>query len=265
MSDPKKDSPAKDESDNDLLAGVEEHLQDPDEGAKQAGEAPEDNDTDTSDGESETDNQEDEGESAEPSSDDEDDEPSSNLKTVVGRQANEIGELRKQLREMQEAGKPKQPDQPDPAVAKLESMRERWGDALVNDLQELISASVAPVREVTAIAQMRERYKDFDNVRGDMEEIMKSSPALRDAAKKDPAVLDTIYQAAVAKKSSDSSVDSVRRGEARSKEVNRQKSEAFVEKSSSKAPAQKKVSADDWSKGFVEHLRTLPPDGRSSS
>jgi len=262
MSDSKKGGPAKDESDDDLLAGVEEHLSDPEEGAEKAGEAPTD-ETDSSDDEPTDENKENEGESVEP--DAEEDEPETHLKTVVGRQANEIGDLRKQLKEMQEGLKPKPVAQPDPMAEKLASMRERWGDSLVNDLQELISTSIAPVKEVTAVAEMRERYKDFDAVRGDMEAILQSSPALRAAAKQDAAVLDTVYQAAAAKRGSESSADTARRGEARSKEVNRQKSEAFVEKSSPKAPAPKKVSEGDWQAGFINHLRTLPPDGRSSS
>jgi predicted Ser/Thr protein kinase len=131
----------------------------------------------------------------------------------------------------------------------------------VNDLQDLIGAAVAPVKEVTAIQQMRERYKDFDDVRGEMESIMQASPALAAAARQDANVLDTVYQAAAARKGKVSAADTARRQEARSKEVDRQKEAAFVERPTQKAPVTKKPTEDEWKKGFVDHLMSIQPNG----
>lgn len=261
MSEDKRSSVPEQDSDDDLLKGMQDALRPADQGAKAAGEHLEEDNAD-SDEEPEEDNNDEEDDSdsddASDGEEEDDDDKDSYFKREIGRQANEIGELRKQLREMQEKGQSQESTQQaiDEREAKLTAMRERWGDALVNDLQELLNVELAPVKSQLTNTALRERYPDIDGVKDEMEKIFRQSPALQVAAQQDTAVLDTVYAAAKAKIGSASG----QKVEARKKMVAKQKADGHVEKPSPKAPPKPKVTEEEWGKGFVDTLITLPPN-----
>ena len=255
------DTKDKEETSDDLLDGLDEHLQDPEEGARKAGEKPADEthveDDDKSD--DVTDNKDDEKDSESDKDDLSIEDKHTYLKGEVGRQANEIGDLKDKIRELTPAPVAPEP-QASPLQIKLEKAKKLYGPEIVELIEEVADSRVAPVQQAQGLQAMRDRYPDFDEVRADMDEIFKATPALRTAMDSDIKVLDTVYTAAKAKRSADSASESTQKDEARRKLVSTQKEEAHVEKPSLKADMPKKETADEKDQAFVDHLIALPPN-----
>lgn len=246
------------EVEEDLLADLDGKLQDPGEGAKKAGEKleekpadddskePEDGDNDNADGETED----------KPAEDDEDEltlqDKHDYLKTEVGRQGQEIGDLKKQIKE----GEKSPPAEPvvDPLKAKLEAATKLYGPELVQLIQEVAAAKVAPLQQTQGLQSLRERFPDFDEVRADMDKIFEASPSLRTAVETDVTVLDTVYKAAKAERGDTNSSEQAQKDEARRKKVSSQKDAAYMEKPSGRADAPKKVTQKEQNAGFVGSL-----------
>lgn len=249
MSEPKKE--------DDPLEGLDDHLQDPAEGARKAGEdVPEDADKveETDDGENvnkeeETESETDEEYTLEQRHD--------YLKKEVGRQANEIGDLTRKLEEATPAPKPAEPTV-NPLQEKLEKAKKLYGPEIVDLIVEVAQAETAPVQQAQGLQTLRDRYSDFDEVRADMDAILKKSPALSAAWQQDITVLDTVYTAAKAKRGELTKSESTQKDEARRNKVGKAKDAAFVEKPSVKADTPKKVTQKEQDDGFVDHIINLP-------
>jgi len=252
MSDEKDDKKS-----DDPLEGIDEHLQDPAIGARKAGEPNPEETVEDDKSDDKTDNKDEETESESKDDDLTLQDKHDYLKTEVGRQANEIGNLKKEIAEMKPAAAPVEP-QPDPLQEKLEKARKLYGPEIVDLMVDVAKAQTAPVQQAQGIQALKDRYKDFDDVRADMDKMFTDSPALREAATKDVNVLDTVYAAAKAKVGGRTKSESTQKEEARRKVVNEAKDEAFVEKPSQKADAPKKATQKEINDGFVDHLITLP-------
>ena len=261
MSDEKDDKKS-----DDLLEGLDEHLQDPAKGARQAGEELTDEEetaeeldetNESTDGDNDNKDEETETES------DEEDltlkERHEYLKGEVGRQANEIGGLKDQIKALQPQAKEVEVIA-DPLIAKMEAAKKLYGPEIVELIVDVADSRVAPVQQAQGVQKLKDRYDDFDDVRADMDEIFKGSPALRAAASKGVKVLDTVYAAAKAAKGGRSESESTQKGEAHRKRMDEAKEAAHVEKPSIKADTPKKVTQKQQDDGFIDHIVSLPPN-----
>lgn len=186
----------------------------------------------------------------------ESDEEVGHLKKIIGDQGNEIGDLRKEVAAMQ---KPKAEPVPD----LIEEVGVRWGKDLVADLVQVVRAELAPVKVAQGYQQLRLRYPNFDEVQGEMDEILSKSPALANAAKADPAALDLVYQVAVSKKGEEVSEDDVQKADARSQKVAEQKGKSFVERPVQKKAESKGPTEEENKAGLLGDIMEQTPDGRT--
>lgn len=257
MSEDKRDPVNEQGGDDDLLDGVDNALRSPAEGAKAAGVDVDETEADDQVSLEDNDDEEDDSDSDSDSDEEERESNRKDLKVEIGRQANEIGELRKEILRLQSQLGNKDVEVVDVRAEREKAMRERWGDALVDDMRALMELEITPVKSQLSKTVLKERYPDIDNVKGEMDKIFKASPALQQAAQSDTSVLDTVYAAAKAKIGSTSSGQ---KEEARKKMVAKQKEDAIVEKPSPKSPPKPKQTEEEWKKGFVDDLINLAPN-----
>lgn len=256
MSDQDDRDPAKGNEADDPLAGLEDHLRPPDEGARAAG-ALEPDDEQTSDTDVESDDAEDEP-ADEETEEENYREKYEALKRTVGKQANELGDLRKVVQGLA----PQQPQAqgPSPFEQRVQKMRDRWGDELTDSIVDLVREQVEPVRATAGVLELQQRYPDFSEVRADMESIFSRSPALRDAAMRDNSVLDTVYEAAKAVRMRSQLDENSQKEKARSRKVATMRDDAHVERPSPKAPPPKKLSEKERNAAWIDSLIAMKPN-----
>lgn len=242
------------EVNEDLLDDLDGKLDSPAEGAKKAGvdvEDEEDKDDDSKDADDE-DNKDEETEDGSEEDELTLQDKHDYLKTEVGRMGNEIGDLKKQIKEGAQAP-PAEPE-PDPLKERLDAATKLYGPELVALINDVADSKVAPLQQTQGIQSLRDRFEDFDEVREDMDKIFAASPELRKAAEKDVAVLDTVYKAAKLNQGGASASEQAQKDEARRNKVKAQKDAAHVEHPSTKANAPKKVTQKEQNEGFVGSL-----------